>query len=103
MKYKRRSLEIEAIQFTRANWDKVVSFTDGRAKNVAVERCCGRDGKYYCWLDIGTGNIKVFEGEYISKDDFGTLYVYSQYPFENSFEAVEQEDVEEGGSKDEKH
>ena len=49
-KYVKLPVEIEAVQFTRDNFEEIKSFTNGIAKSFTIERC--PNGK--CWCIIPT-------------------------------------------------
>lgn len=95
MKYRLKSKEIEAVQFTRGNWEELIDFTNDAVKDLSRQR--GRCGRYYCWLELEDGNIKVFEGEYILKDKYGCLNIYDQFIFESNYEKVEEDDGGDSG------
>ena len=48
-KYRTKPCEIEAIEFKRDNWKEIQEFTNGKARNVTIERC--PNGKCYCYVD----------------------------------------------------
>lgn len=57
--------EIEAIEFTRNNWDDIKKFTCNKAKNLIIERCM--NGKAYCKIETLEGDMIATEGDYIIK------------------------------------
>lgn len=70
--YVKKPVVIEAIKFTRDNWDDVREFTKGIATNMVIER--NPDGK--CWCTVGTleGDHMAMEGDYIIKGIKGEYY-----------------------------
>lgn len=65
MKYRAKE-EIEAIQFTRNNWEELVAFTNGKIYNLQIEKRPG--GKAMCKLESGTATLAIDEYDYIVKD-----------------------------------
>lgn len=87
MRYRKKPVEIEAVQFTRDNWDEVVSFTNGAAQNLTIER--RPDGKCTCIIPTLEGDHIVNERDYIIKGAIGEFYPCKQYIFESTYERVE--------------
>ena len=56
---------IQAVQFTRDNWDEIQEFTKGEAKDFTIPRTPG--GIATCGVPSVFGYITVKEGEYIIK------------------------------------
>lgn len=73
---------IEAIQFTRNNFDEIKAFTNNTAYNFTTERCI--NGKCYCYLNHNGAKFQVDENDYIIKND-NNLYVTSQKEFEERY------------------
>lgn len=71
-KYIKKPVEIEAIQFTRKNWDEVVEFTEGKACNLTIE-CCP-NGKCQCIIPTLEGDHIANEFDYIIKGIKGEFY-----------------------------
>jgi hypothetical protein len=65
MKYRAKE-EIEAIRFTRSNWEDVVDFTNGKAHNLRIEK--QPNGKATCKLDSKAATLEINEFDYIIKD-----------------------------------
>ena len=87
MKYKKTvevSYIVEAIQFTRENFEEVERFTGGKAQHLAIER--SPDGVATCQLE---GN-QVTEGDYIRKTEDGRLDSVSQYIFMSLYKEVKE-------------
>lgn len=71
-KYINRPIAIEAIQFTRENWDEVIEFTKGSACNLTIERHPG--GKATCIIPTLEGDHIANEFDYILKGVNGEFY-----------------------------
>lgn len=87
MKYRKKPVEIEAVQFTRDNWDEVVSFTNGAAQNLTIER--RPDGKCTCVIPTLEGDHTASEHDYIIKGVKGECYPCKPDIFEQTYERVE--------------
>ena len=70
--YITKPCEIQAIQFTRNNFDKVVKFTEGNAFNLIIERC--PNGNCYCEIKTLEGNMTATENDYIIRGLRGEYY-----------------------------
>lgn len=70
--YIKKPIAIEAIQFTRANWDEIVEFTNGAAHNLTIERHPG--GKATCVIPTLEGDHIANEYDYIIKGVNGEFY-----------------------------
>lgn len=86
MKYRKKPVEIEAVQFTRKNWEEIRHFTGGKAKDMTTERCI--NGKSYCYIDTLEGKMKATEGDFIIKGVNGEFYPCKPNIFEKTYEAV---------------
>ena len=62
-KYRKKPIVIEAVQFTRMNWEAVQSFTQGKAHTLTIEKRI--DGKHTC---ITTCIIPTLEGQHIATE-----------------------------------
>jgi hypothetical protein len=65
MKYRAKE-EVEAIRFTRNNWEEVVDFTNGQAHSLRIEKRPG--GLVTCKLDSKAATLEINEFDYIIKD-----------------------------------
>lgn len=65
-------LEPEAIQFTRNNYDEVVSFTNGKIHEITIEKRIG--GRCRCRLATSSGCHIINEYDYIVKAKNGEYY-----------------------------
>ena len=87
MKYRKKPLEVEAMQFKRYNFGDIVKFTNGKAINFQIERIYA-NGE--CWCEIQTleGVMKVNENDYIIKGVNGEFYPCKPDIFNKAFEKV---------------
>lgn len=86
-KYRKRPAEIDAIRFTRSNFDDIKSFTGGKAKGLFIERC--PNGKCTCLIETLNGDLVVAEGDFIIRGIKGELYACKPDTFFQSYELVE--------------
>ena len=70
---------VEAIQFTRNNFDEVVKFTNNRASNLNIEATCDL-------VVLNDINSTVHEYDYIVKCDDGILMRIDSEDFEKIYE-----------------
>ena len=84
-KYRKKPVEIEAIQFTRGNVDKIIKFCEGNIE-IVIPRCL--EGEM-------TGNIKTLEGimvvsenDYVIKGVAGEFYPCKPDIFNKTYEKV---------------
>lgn len=80
-RYKRKPVEVEAIQFTGRNLDEVIQFCGGR-ENLELE------GGMFLFLKLPTGKVLIKRGDYIVKGVIGKFYPYGRDRFEQEFEEV---------------
>ena len=86
MRYRKRPVEIEAIQFKRDCFEDIRIFTEGKAFNFRTERCI--DGKSYCDIETLEGVHIATEGDYIIKGVKGEFYPCKPDIFEMTYEKV---------------
>ena len=86
-RYRKKPIEIEAIQFTRDNVEEIKEFTEGNAFNFRTERSI--NGKSYCEIKILEGTMTATEGDYIIKGVTGAFYPCKPDVFEKTYELVE--------------
>ena len=70
MKYIKKRIIIDAIQFTRDNWNDVVKFTNGEVKGI--------EGKGRCIIPTSEGDMICHEFDYIIKEPFDKERIF--YP-----------------------
>jgi hypothetical protein len=90
MKFRKKPVEIEAIQFTRLNWEEVKEFTNNTAFSLVIERRIG--GECSCLIPTKEGNMLANEGDWIIKEPFpiGDRHFYpcKQDIFELTYERI---------------
>ena len=84
-KYRKKPVEIEAIQFKRDCFEEIKEFTNGKAFNFRTERCF--NGKSYCDIETLEGVHIATEGDYIIKGVKGEFYPCKPDVFEMTYEA----------------
>jgi hypothetical protein len=86
MKYRKKPVEIEAIKFTRDNWDEIKAFTNETAyRGLHIERI---DGIATCIIPTLEGQHIATEGDYIIKGVKGEFYPCKPDIFELTYEKV---------------
>ena len=96
MKYRKKPVEIEAVQLTWANWDEICDF---------VPLPWGPEGVHGCYSDKGIefdsgekigliiptleGNMLANENDYIIKGVHGEFYSCKPNIFEKTYEPVD--------------
>ena len=83
MKYRKKPVEIEAIQFKRNVFEEINEFTKGNAFNFRTERCI--NGKSYCEIKTLEGIMTATEGDYIIKGANGEFYLCKPDIFEKTY------------------
>ncbi len=86
-RFRKRPVVIEAIQFSRNNWDDVRAFTDNAVDDLKIEKRI--NGTAICCLYVDGGFSVLVEGEWIIKDELGGLKPCSADVFEQTYELVE--------------
>lgn len=86
MKYRKKPVEIEAVQFTRDNWSEIVSFTNGTAKDLTIER--RPNGKCTCIIPTLEGDHTATENDYIIKGVNGEFYPCKPDIFSKTYEVA---------------
>lgn len=82
--YVKKPVVVEAIKFTRNNWDEVCEFTKGAASHMIIERCI--NGKCWCTIHTLEGDHTAMEGDYIIKGVKGEFYPCKPDIFEQTYE-----------------
>lgn len=85
-RYKKKPVVIEALQFTRDNWEDIVVFTKGNATNF--NKSLILDDKYICSINTLEGVMTATEGDYIIKGVCGEFYPHKPDIFEQVYEEV---------------
>ena len=87
MKYRKKPVVIEAIVFTRDNFEEVVEFTNGTAHTLRIE---GRpNGKCTCIIPTLEGQHIATEGDYIIRGVKGEYYPCKPDIFKQTYEEAE--------------
>lgn len=86
MKYKKKPIVIEAIQFTRENQQRVIDFTKGKLKNITIPR--HPDGIMTATVETLEGDYTATEKDYIIKGVQGEFYPCKPDIFEASYDEV---------------
>ena len=84
--YRKKPVCIEAVQFTRSNWDEVVSFTNNTAHTLMIERCV--NGVATCIIPTLEGQHIATENDFILKGVHGEFYPCKPDIFEKTYEVV---------------
>ena len=86
MKYRKKPVVIDAVQFTRDNFEDIKGFAGAAATYFRTERCL--NGKAYCSIQTLEGNMTATEGDYIIKGVNGEFYPCKPDIFEKTYDAV---------------
>lgn len=86
-KYRKRPCEIEAIRFTRSNFEDIKYFTGGKAKDMFIER--RPNGKCTCVIEILEGDLTATEGDFIIRGIKGEFYACKPDVFFQSYELMD--------------
>lgn len=87
MKYRKKPVVIEAIVFTRDNFEEVVEFTNGTAHTLRIER--RPNGKCTCIIPTLEGQHIATEGDYIIRGVKGEYYPCKPDIFKQTYEEAE--------------
>jgi hypothetical protein len=85
-KFRKKPAEIEAVQFTRSNWDEIKAFTNETAHSLRIEKRI--DGLATCIIPTLEGQHIATEGDWIIKGVAGEFYPCKPDIFEQTYEAV---------------
>ena len=83
-RYRKKPVVIEAIEFTRDNWDEVYEFTNGKAHSLCIARI--PYAKATCRVDTLEGYHIATEGDFIIKGVKGEFYPCKPDIFEQTYE-----------------
>ena len=84
--YRKMPVCIEAVQFTRNNWDEVVSFTNNTAHTICIERRI--NGIATCIIPTLEGQHIATENDFIIKGVHGEFYPCKPDIFVKTYELV---------------
>ena len=85
-KFRKKPVEIEAVKFTRSNFDEIKSFTNGTAHSLNIER--RMDGKCTCIIPTLEGQHIATENDFIIKGVHGEFYPCNPDIFDKTYELV---------------
>ena len=85
--YRKKQVVIEAVAFTRNNFDKIVSFTNGTAHSLKIERT--QNGKCTCMIPTLEGEHIANEGDYIIRGVKGEFYPCKPEIFSMTYEPID--------------
>jgi hypothetical protein len=86
MKYRKRPVIVDAVQFRRDHFSDIQKFTDGKATNFRIERC--PNGKAYCDISTLEGVMTATERDFIIKGVKGEFYPCKEDVFLQTYEPV---------------
>ena len=86
MKFRKKPVEIEAIQFTRLNWEEVKEFTNNTAFSLVIEKRIG--GECSCLIPTLEGQHIANEGDWIIKGVKGEFYPCKPDVFGLTYERI---------------
>jgi len=86
MKFRKKPVEIEAIQFTRLNWEEVKEFTNNTAFSLVIERRIS--GECSCLIPTLEGNMLANENDWIIKGVKGEFYPCKPDIFDLTYERI---------------
>lgn len=86
-KYRKLPAVVEAVQFTRDNFEEISEFTKGAARHFIPPR--GINGIAICHIDTLEGCHTATEGDYIIKGIKGEFYPCKPDIFLNTYEECE--------------
>jgi hypothetical protein len=85
MKYRKKPVVIEAVQFKRSNSTEIINFTENKA-SIHIPRCI--DGVAKCFIDTLEGKMTAIENDYIIKGVHGEFYPCKPDIFDETYDAV---------------
>ena len=86
MRFRKKPVEIEAIQFTRLNWEEIQQFTNNTAHTLVIERRI--NGKCMCVIPTLEGEHIANENDYIIRGVKGEFYPCKPDVFELTYEKI---------------
>ncbi len=85
-KFRKKPVEIEAIDFTRDNWEEIKHFTNNTAHSLTIEKRI--NGLATCIIPTLEGQHIAIEGDWIIKGIEGEFYPCKPGIFEATYEIV---------------
>lgn len=86
MMYRKKPVVIEALRFTRRNWEDIKTFTNGKAKDFMIEKRI--NGLAFCKIETLEGDMIASEHDFIIKGVQGEFYPCKPDIFEQTYESV---------------
>ena len=86
MKFRKKPVDVEAIQFTRLNWEEIQQFTNNTAHTLVIERRI--NGKCTCVIPTLEGEHIANENDYIIRGVKGEFYPCKPDVFELTYEKI---------------
>jgi hypothetical protein len=86
-KYRKKPIVIEAVKFTRNNFQEIKDFTEEKAHSLTIERRI--DGVATCIIPTLEGQHIATEGDFIIKGVQNEFYPCKPDIFEKTYELVE--------------
>ena len=86
MKFRKKPVDVEAIQFTRLNWEEIQQFTNNTAHTLVIERRI--NGKCTCVIPTLEGEYIANENDYIIRGVKGEFYPCKPDVFELTYEKI---------------
>jgi hypothetical protein len=84
--YKKKPVVVEALQFTRNNWDEIVAFTNGKASTF--NKSLILEDTYICNVNTLEGVMVATEGDFIIRGIKGEFYPCKPDVFWNTYDEV---------------
>lgn len=84
--YRKKPVVIEAVQFTRDNWNEIIEFTNNTAHTLIIEK--RMDGVATCIIPTLEGQHIATERDFIIKGVQGEFYPCKPDIFEKTYEKV---------------
>jgi hypothetical protein len=85
-KFRKKPVVIEAIRFTKSNFEEVFIFTEGQAHTYSKEKA--KDGCHYCIIPTLEGELVATDGDWIIKGVNGEFYPCKPDIFQKTYELV---------------
>lgn len=89
MKYRKKPVVIEAVQFTGDNGDEVIAFTDGAAR-LESAACYGDGPPYLVMIDTLEGRMCAGRDDWIIRGVQGEFYPCKPGIFAETYEPAEE-------------
>jgi len=94
MKYRRKPILVDAIQWTGNNCSEVQEFT--KAKIITTKRYIGQPEGFLIEIDsIHEHNLCGIQGDYIIRNEYGEFGCREHDTFEKFYEAVNDNEISE--------